>query len=250
MFLSTSTNGAPYASELLTTMTTPTSFTAAVYNRAPLPVELLTNGTLTSGTGWTAGAAANHDDWTIASDATYTHANGAGYISQAVTALAKTGRAGAWYRFQYTVSDSEDAAPVFYITTTFAASNTTLSGIGTDGTHFVDFQANKTAPGAFTIEGTSAAAGVSTLDALSLKELEQSPYLQPLNALVTVRTASILFTLDGTTPTTLASTANWGHQADAGQSFVLSSIEEIKQFKAINSVNGNGAVVFATFYYV
>jgi len=239
------TSGAPLASELMTTITAATGFTSAIYNRSDKPVELLTNGILASGTGWTR----TGDFALTANAATYTDSSNAGTVSQAVTALAKTGRSGGKYRFTYTVSATgAHVAAEISITTAFAKVATPLVHLDTDGTYFVDFIAADT-PGAFTLSGTSAAETHVTLDDLSLLELEHIPWLQPHHALVTVRTASIIFTLDGTTPTTLASTANYGNQADAGQSFVLSSIEEIKQFRCINSVASNGAIVFATFYY-
>jgi hypothetical protein len=62
------------------------------------------------------------------------------------------------------------------------------------------------------------------------------------SALVTIETAAINFTIDGTTPTIAAGT-NVGHTADSGSSFTLKGLNNIKNFQCINRVNASGAVV-------
>jgi hypothetical protein len=72
-------------------------------------------------------------------------------------------------------------------------------------------------------------------------------YARPVEALVTVETADIRWTCDGTTPTVTAGTA-LGHITAAGDSFNLVGFQNIQQFKAINAVNGNGATLRITYF--
>lgn len=65
-------------------------------------------------------------------------------------------------------------------------------------------------------------------------------------ALITVETADIRYTTDGTTPTTTATTAI-GHLASAGTVISLVGYQNIKNFRAINAVASSGAAVYATF---
>ena len=67
-------------------------------------------------------------------------------------------------------------------------------------------------------------------------------YDKPRAALITVETAEINFTLDGTNPTLSAGT-NYGCKLYSGQSYVVSGWHNIRRFRFINSVAGNGAVV-------
>ena len=67
-------------------------------------------------------------------------------------------------------------------------------------------------------------------------------------ALITVETAAIRFTMDGTAPTTTAGGAV-GHLVSAGQSFLVRGWENIRQFKCINEVGSSGAVVKASYFY-
>jgi hypothetical protein len=249
-----STSGAPLSSEVITSMTSATTLTEAVYDRT-FGQELFTNGALTSGTSW--GIA---NDFSLTGNyALYNHSSGAGTLTQAVTALARMGRSGSRYRFKYTVASPANTAPTIVISGTagdFAVADTALTGLGTAGSYFVDFTA-QTTPGQFVLSGTSGAAGAVRLDNLSLKEISINAQdrnldvaqLQVIGALVTVETASIKFCIDGTTPSTTASLSNNGHQVDAGQSFVLKSVEEVRQFRAINAVASNGAIIKVTYYY-
>lgn len=65
---------------------------------------------------------------------------------------------------------------------------------------------------------------------------------KPKSSLITVETASINFTLDGTTPTATAGT-NYGHTVSAGQNFTITGWNNIRNFKCINAVASNGAIV-------
>jgi hypothetical protein len=67
-------------------------------------------------------------------------------------------------------------------------------------------------------------------------------------ALVTVETADIRFTLDGTVPTTTATTAV-GHLITSGQNYVVRGYENCKNFRCINAVAASGATVKATYFY-
>lgn len=66
-------------------------------------------------------------------------------------------------------------------------------------------------------------------------------------ALITVETAAIKFALSGTKPTATAGT-NYIHQMDAGQSYVIRGWQNIKNFKCINAVASNGAIVKYTLF--
>lgn len=72
--------------------------------------------------------------------------------------------------------------------------------------------------------------------------------LKPKAALITVETAPIKFTLDGTNPTATAGT-NFGHQMDAGQSYVVRGWSNIRKFRCINAVASNGAIVKYSLFY-
>lgn len=239
----------PKSYEVLTAMTSVTSLSSTVYAPAKggyYPTSL-TNGVLTSGTGWT-GA---NDFSSSANTAVYTHSSGAGTYQQAVGDLTRTGKGGATYDFTYTVSGPANTAPTIVISATsgFAASDTALTGLGTAGTYTVRFTA-ATTPGAFLLTGSSTAAGTVTLDALYLYEVVMSDIdiRQCSKAIITCEIASVNFTVDGSTPTVTTGTHE-GHLLNAGDVLTLGSIDEIKKFKCINAVASNGAVLKATYYY-
>ena len=73
-------------------------------------------------------------------------------------------------------------------------------------------------------------------------------YMPMKAALITVETADIRFTMDGTTPTTTATTAV-GHLMVSGQSYVVRGWENIRNFRCINAVASSGAVVRASYFY-
>jgi hypothetical protein len=68
-------------------------------------------------------------------------------------------------------------------------------------------------------------------------------------ALITVETAAIRFTMDGTAAVVTATSGGTGHLMDAGQSFVVRGHESIRNFRAINAVASNGAVMHCSFYF-
>ena len=67
-------------------------------------------------------------------------------------------------------------------------------------------------------------------------------------ALISIETAPIRFTLDGTTPTVTAGTAA-GHIMYPGDSFVALGENNIENFRAINEVAASGAVVKCTYFF-
>jgi len=78
----------------------------------------------------------------------------------------------------------------------------------------------------------------------------------PVRAIITVEDVDhtvaapmgIRYTVDGTTPTTTATTGI-GHLAVNGDVIELESYEAIANFKAINNVASNGVFIQVTYYY-
>jgi hypothetical protein len=230
--------------EKITTLTSATGLTASVYWGTSFG-ESLTNGILTSGTGWTP----NADMAAAGNAATYTHSTGAGTLTQAAGSLALTGRSGKVYDFTYTVSSPSGAAPTIVIDDDFAIVDTALIGLDTAGTYTVRFK-TATTPGDFILSGTSTATGAVTLDALSLKEVQKDGWrnMQPKSAIITVETAAIRFCSDSSTPTTTAAGA-FGEFANVGDVIKLDSTQEIINFRAINAVASSGSAIRVTYFY-
>ena len=67
-------------------------------------------------------------------------------------------------------------------------------------------------------------------------------------AVVTIEIAAVRITLDGTTPTVLAGTAA-GHQLNPGDSYVVRGYEACRNFRAINDVASNGAILHCSYFY-
>jgi hypothetical protein len=65
---------------------------------------------------------------------------------------------------------------------------------------------------------------------------------------VTVETADIRWTMDGTVPTVTAGTG-LGHIASAGDVITITGHEQIKAFRAINAVDASGANLRVTFLF-
>lgn len=237
----------PKSYETLTTMTSVTALSSTVYAPAKggYYPTCLTNGALTAGTGWT-GA---NDFASSGNKAVYTHNTGAGTYQQAVGTLARTGKSGAKYAFTYTVSSPANTAPTIVISATsgFASTDTALTGLDTAGTYTVTFTAAST-PTAFLLTGASTATGTVSLDDLALYEVVDhlADIRQCTRAVLTCEIASVNFTIDGTTPTITTGTYQ-GHLLNAGDVLTLNSIDEIKNFKCINAVASNGAVLKATY---
>jgi len=241
--------------EKITSMTGATALSASIYNPSThLPFKLmpesLTNGVLTAGASWDEAG----DFSEAANTVIYEHSAGAGTFTQAVTALARTGKSGisgvgsgGRYRFTYTVSAPANTAPTITITTAFAKTATALVGLDTAGTYYVDFTAADI-PGAFILSGVSAAAGKCTLDSLSLKEIVPQ-HQQIKRALITCRTAAVNFRYDGSTPTTDAGT-DQGHYLGVNDVVTLNDIGDIRNFRAVNAVAQSGSILNVTYYVV
>ena len=122
-----------------------------IADRATLGNESLTNGALSSGTGWAAAG-----DFALASDkATYAHSTGAGTLTQANGDLALAGIGERWYKFTYTVSGASLTGCTVTITTSFAAAATSIR-VWTNGTYSVYFK-SAAVPGDFVISCASTA---------------------------------------------------------------------------------------------
>ena len=74
-------------------------------------------------------------------------------------------------------------------------------------------------------------------------------YMPMKAALITVETADIRFTMDGTTPVVTATGGGVGHLMVSGQSYVVRGWENIRNFRCINAVASSGAVVRASYFY-
>ncbi len=235
---------APKSYEKLTSITAETLLSATVYNPGTHYPENLTNGALSSGTGWTVAG-----DFTVSTgEAVYLRpGTGTGSLSQAVGTLARTGRSGATYDFTYTVSSPGATVPALTVSTAFAAAATSLTGLSTAGTYTVRVTA-ATTPGAFTIDGVLGTAGGVTIDTFSLKEVVDvvAGKRQVHRAVVECLTAAVNFTTDGSTPT-ITSGTHQGHILNPGDIVTLNDITEIIQFRCINSVASNGAVIRVTY---
>ena len=238
--------GEPRAYEKLTAITSPTALTASIYNQTS-HAETLANATLT--TASLSGTWAYDADFADGTNkGTYTHSTGAGTLTQNYYDMDIPGRSMKLYDFTYTVSSPSDTAPTIVITADFALVETALVGLDTAGTYTVRFRSAVT-PGNFVLSGTSDAAGAVTIDTLSLKEvLEDGNTIQPKAALISVETATLTFTIDGTTPT-IAAESNHGHQLTAESSYMLDNITSIRNFRCINTVASSGSVLKVTYFY-
>jgi len=66
--------------------------------------------------------------------------------------------------------------------------------------------------------------------------------------LITIETGAIVFTEDGTTPTTTALNGV-GHLLAVGDAKIITGQGNIQRFQCINAVAGNNATVHCTFYF-
>jgi hypothetical protein len=223
--------------EALTTLTSVVALTAARYGLLTF-AETLTNGALASGTSWT-----QTGDMALAANAaTYTHNTGAGTLNQAIGTLAITPRSSRPYVLKYTVSAHANVAPTIVIPATFASAATPLIGLDAEGVYSVAFTSAVT-PAAFILSGTSGAAGVVTLDDLSLIEQPvDSERMHARRAIVSIETAAIRACWDGTIPTVTASQGA-GILLNPGDILELTEPREIDFFRCINAVASNGATI-------
>ena len=72
--------------------------------------------------------------------------------------------------------------------------------------------------------------------------------LEAKTALITVETAALRITFDGTTPTVTAGTGA-GHLIDVGQSYVVRGVESVRNFRCINAVASSGAVAHCSYFF-
>jgi hypothetical protein len=124
-----------------------------------------------------------------------------------------------------------------------AIDNGTAAGTDEEGTLFVRILSGTPTAAGETWTGVSTGTVVTAQDPLPIRF-----FGQPKAALVTAETAAVNFTLDGTTPTATAGT-NLGHQLSSGQSYVVNGWQNIRSFKAINSVNASGAILKYSMFY-
>lgn len=68
------------------------------------------------------------------------------------------------------------------------------------------------------------------------------------DAFITIETAAIRWTVDGTTPVVTATSGGTGHLANAGDVITLEGEDAIKKFRCINAVASSGALVFVTLF--
>jgi hypothetical protein len=68
-------------------------------------------------------------------------------------------------------------------------------------------------------------------------------------ALISVETAALRITMDGTTPVATATGGGQGHYVDTGQSIILQGTETLRNFKAIEAVHDNGGVAFISLFF-
>jgi len=120
--------------------------------------------------------------------------------------------------------------------------------VGTAGTSDTGIIFVKTVSGTFQAETLTGGTSTGTV-AIAQDLIALNPgHPHPKALLVSVETASLHTTTSGTTPTVTAGT-NHGVNMDAGQSRVIRGINNIRNFKAINAVASNGAIMKYELYY-
>ena len=67
--------------------------------------------------------------------------------------------------------------------------------------------------------------------------------------LITVETAAVRITMDGTTTVVTATSGGTGHLVDAGQSLIVRGTESVRNFRCINAVASSGAILICSFYF-
>jgi hypothetical protein len=98
-----------------------------------------------------------------------------------------------------------------------------------------------------TLSSITAATGF-TLSKLNTTAIEGLKGLRCRAVLITVETASIVFTEDGTTPTT-TTLGGTGHLLIPGEAKIITGQGNVKNFLCINAAAGSGATVHCTFYF-
>ena len=132
--------------------------------------------------------------------------------------------------------------------------NGVASGSTDDGIILVCKTPGTTAPfpafiGDVTLTGTAAKSSSGTLTINAAQEfIPLLPRQSPKAALIVVETASINFTQGKVIPTVTAGT-NYGTTMTLGQSYVVRGYSNIRNFKAINTVDSSGAIMKYSLYY-
>ena len=153
--------------------------------------ETFSNGTLTSGTGWSTSG-----DITLVSDAaSYTHSSGTGTLTQTNAVMATPPKANRWYQLTYSITGSP-ANISASIGTGFASTTSPLDL--QSGSRSIVFKTNS-APGDFVITFTSTGSVSIVFDNFSLKELQGGDVI-----------ANGLFTGGGTSGIKVLSNGNVG----------------------------------------
>jgi hypothetical protein len=67
--------------------------------------------------------------------------------------------------------------------------------------------------------------------------------------LITVETAAIRFTMDGSAAVVTATGGGVGHIVDVGQSYVVRGTKSTRNFRCINAVASSGAVVHCSYFF-
>lgn len=67
--------------------------------------------------------------------------------------------------------------------------------------------------------------------------------------LITVETAAIRFTMDGSTAVVTATGGGVGHLMDVGQSYVVRGTISVRNFRCINAVASSGAVAHCSYFF-
>jgi hypothetical protein len=99
------------------------------------------------------------------------------------------------------------------------------------------------------ITDLSASVG-GTSTTYNVSQSTQAPYdktRRPEMAYITVETAAIRATFDGTVPTVTAGTA-LGHLFSAGDTIVIEGYENISKVRAINAVAASGAALRISYF--
>jgi hypothetical protein len=118
---------------------------------------------------------------------------------------------------------------------------------GTAGSGDVGILLLRDISGTFAAETLTGSSSTGTC-AIVQAPIEMISYAPPKTMLITVETASVNITMDGTIPTATAGT-NLGHTIASGQSMIIYGIDNIRKFKSINSVDSSGSIIKFTLYF-
>jgi len=141
-----------------------------------------------------------------------------------------------------TITGGTSSATATVVTTVI--DDGTIGGTNQVGIIFIQRLSGTPAAAGETWTGSKSTGTIVTIQApMMLKSFQV-----PIAALITVETAGITFTLDRTTPTVSGGTNN-GHQMTSGQSYVIVGLNNIQNFRCINTTASNGCVVKWSLFY-